>query len=105
MTPECLDELDIPLEVSDNSSPRETAFCVSIDAKAGTSTGISAADRARTIKVAINSATKPKDLSRPGHVFPLRARSGGVLVRTGHTEAAVDLGRIAGMAPAGMICE
>jgi len=105
MTPERLDELEIPLEVSDNSSPRETAFCVSIDAKAGTSTGISAADRARTIKVAISPATKPKDLSRPGHVFPLRARSGGVLVRTGHTEAAVDLARIAGLAPAGMICE
>jgi 3,4-dihydroxy 2-butanone 4-phosphate synthase/GTP cyclohydrolase II len=101
MTPERLDELEIPLEVSDNSSPRETAFCVSIDAKAGTSTGISAADRARTIKVAISPATKPKDLSRPGHVFPLRARSGGVLVRTGHTEAAVDLARIAGLAPAG----
>jgi len=105
MTPERLDELEIPLEVSDNSSPRETAFCVSIDAKAGTSTGISAADRARTIKVAISPATKPKDLSRPGHVFPLRARSGGVLVRSGHTEAAVDLARIAGLAPAGMICE
>jgi len=105
MTPERLDELEIPLEVSDNSSPRETAFCVSIDAKAGTSTGISAADRARTIKVAISPATKPKDLSRPGHVFPLRARSGGVLVRTGHTEAAVDLSRIAGLASAGVICE
>ena len=105
MTPERLDELEIPLEVSDNSSPRETAFCVSIDAKVGTSTGISAADRARTIKVAISPATKPKDLSRPGHVFPLRARSGGVLVRSGHTEAAVDLARIAGLAPAGMICE
>jgi len=105
MTPERLDELEIPLEVSDNSSPRETAFCVSVDAKVGTSTGISAADRARTIKVAISPATKPKDLSRPGHVFPLRARSGGVLVRSGHTEAAVDLARIAGLAPAGMICE
>jgi 3,4-dihydroxy 2-butanone 4-phosphate synthase/GTP cyclohydrolase II len=105
MTPDRLDELEIPLEVSDNSSPRETAFCVSVDAKVGTSTGISAADRARTIKVAISPATKPKDLSRPGHVFPLRARSGGVLVRSGHTEAAVDLARIAGLAPAGMICE
>jgi 3,4-dihydroxy 2-butanone 4-phosphate synthase / GTP cyclohydrolase II len=105
MTPERLDELEIPLEVSDNSSPRETAFCVSIDAKVGTSTGISASDRARTIKVAIGPATKPKDLSRPGHVFPLRARSGGVLVRTGHTEAAVDLSRIAGLVPAGVICE
>jgi len=105
MTPERLDELEIPLEVSDNSSPRETAFCVSIDAKSGTSTGISAADRAKTIKVAIAASTKPRDLARPGHVFPLRARSGGVLVRTGHTEAAVDLSRIAGLAPAGVICE
>ena len=105
MTPERLAELDIPLEVSDNSSSRETAFCVSIDARAGTSTGISAADRARTVKVALAKETKPKDLARPGHVFPLRARPGGVLVRSGHTEAAVDLARIAGLAPAGVICE
>ena len=105
MTPERLTELDIPLEVSDNSSSRETAFCVSIDARAGTSTGISAADRARTVKVALAKETKPKDLARPGHVFPLRARPGGVLVRSGHTEAAVDLARIAGLAPAGVICE
>ena len=105
MTPERLAELDIPLEVSDNSSSRETAFCVSIDARAGTSTGISAADRARTVKVALAKETKPKDLARPGHVFPLRARPGGVLVRSGHTEAAVDLARIAGLEPAGVICE
>ena len=105
MTPERLDELEIPLEVSDNSSVRETAFCVSIDAKAGTSTGVSAHDRARTIKAAISPSTKPRDLARPGHVFPLRARSGGVLVRAGHTEAGVDLARIAGLAPAGVICE
>ncbi len=105
MTAERLDELEIPLEVSDNSSARETAFCVSIDAKVGTSTGISAADRSRTIKVAIAPATKPRDLARPGHVFPLRARPGGVLVRSGHTEAAVDLSRIAGLVPAGVICE
>ena len=105
MTPERLDELDIPLEVSDNSSRRETAFCVSIDARAGTTTGISAADRARTVAVAIDEATQGKDLSRPGHVFPLRARTGGVLVRSGHTEAAVDLARIAGLPPAGVICE
>jgi 3,4-dihydroxy 2-butanone 4-phosphate synthase/GTP cyclohydrolase II len=105
MTPERLAELDIPLEVSDNSSSRETAFCVSIDARTGTSTGISAADRARTVKVALAKETKPKDLARPGHVFPLRARPGGVLVRSGHTEAAVDLARIAGLAPAGVICE
>jgi 3,4-dihydroxy 2-butanone 4-phosphate synthase/GTP cyclohydrolase II len=105
MTPERLDELEIPLEVSDNSSRRETAFCVSIDAKSGTSTGISAADRARTVRLAIGANTKPRDLARPGHIFPLRARAGGVLVRAGHTEAAVDLARIAGLPPAGVICE
>ena len=105
MTPERLDELEIPLEVTDNSSPRDTAFCVSIDAKAGTSTGVSASDRAKTIRVAIDADSTPRDLTRPGHVFPLRARPGGVLVRAGHTEAAVDLARIAGLAPAGMICE
>ena len=101
MTPERLDELDIPLEVTDNSSRRETAMCVSIDAKAGTSTGVSAADRAKTVRTAIAAATRPYDLARPGHVFPLRARPGGVLVRAGHTEAAVDLSRIAGLSPAG----
>jgi 3,4-dihydroxy 2-butanone 4-phosphate synthase/GTP cyclohydrolase II len=105
MTPERLDQLDIPLEVTENSSRRETAMCVSIDAKHGTSTGVSAADRARTISVAIAKKSAPRDLARPGHVFPLRARSGGVLVRAGHTEAAVDLARIAGLAPAGVICE
>lgn len=105
MTPERLDELDIPLEVSDNSSRRETAFCVSIDARTGTTTGISSADRARTVQAAIDEGAQPKDLSRPGHVFPLRARTGGVLVRSGHTEAAVDLARIAGLPPAGVICE
>jgi 3,4-dihydroxy 2-butanone 4-phosphate synthase/GTP cyclohydrolase II len=105
MTPERLDELDVPLEVTDNSSARETAMCVSIDAKRGTTTGVSAADRARTIQTAIARETTPRDLARPGHVFPLRARSGGVLVRAGHTEAAVDLARIAGLYPAGVICE
>src|SRR5690606_30772319 len=80
MTPERLSALEIPLEVSDNSSRRETAFCVSIDAKKGTTTGVSAADRARTIKVAIARDSRPSDLSRPGHIFPLRARPGGVLV-------------------------
>ena len=105
LTPERLDELEVPLEVSDNSSRRETAFCVSIDAKAGTTTGVSAADRAATIRAAIASETRPRDLARPGHVFPLRARSGGVLVRSGHTEAAVDLARIGGLPPAGVICE
>ncbi len=105
MMPDRLQQLEIPLEASNNAARRDTAFCVSIDAHDGTSTGISAADRARTIEVAIDPATKPNDLARPGHVFPLRARSGGVLVRSGHTEAAVDLARIAGFAPAGVICE
>ena len=105
MTSERLDHLDIPLEVTDNSSRRDTAMCVSIDARAGTTTGVSAADRARTILTAIGVDTSPRDLARPGHVFPLRSRSGGVLVRAGHTEAAVDLARIAGLTAAGVICE
>ena len=105
MVPERLDELEIPLEVTDNSSRRDTAMCVSIDARDGTTTGISAPDRARTVQVAIATGSKPRDLTRPGHVFPLRARTGGVLVRSGHTEAAVDLARIAGLPPAGVICE
>jgi 3,4-dihydroxy 2-butanone 4-phosphate synthase/GTP cyclohydrolase II len=105
MTGERLDKLEIPLMVEKNSTRFETAFCVAIEAKRGTSTGISAADRAATIKVAINPRTKPSDLARPGHIFPLRARDGGVLVRAGQTEAAVDLARIAGLTPAGVICE
>jgi 3,4-dihydroxy 2-butanone 4-phosphate synthase/GTP cyclohydrolase II len=105
MTPERLDALEIPLEVAENSSRRETAMCVSIDAKEGTSTGVSAADRALTIQMAIAPETSPRDLARPGHVFPLRARNGGVLVRAGHTEAAVDLARVAGEYDAGVICE
>src|ERR1700692_735432 len=105
MTPEHLDALEIPLMVSQNSSRFETAFCVSIEARRGTTTGISAADRAATVLAAIDSATKPSDLVLPGHVFPLRARSAGVMVRAGQTEAAVDLARIAGMSPAGVICE
>jgi 3,4-dihydroxy 2-butanone 4-phosphate synthase/GTP cyclohydrolase II len=105
MTQEVLDHLEVPLEVSQNSSRAETAMCVSIDAKAGTTTGISATDRARTIRAAIDPATQPRDLARPGHVFPLRARPGGVMVRAGHTEAAVDLARMAGLAEAGVICE
>ena len=105
MMPERLAQLDVPLERSDHPSQRDTAFCVSIDARDGTSTGISAADRARTVHVAIHPDTKPRDLARPGHVFPLRARTGGVLVRSGHTEAAVDLARIAGLESAGVICE
>lgn len=105
MTPERLEELEIPLMVQQNSSRFETAFCVSVEAKAKTSTGISAADRAATVLAAINPETLPSDLSRPGHMFPLQARPGGVLVRAGQTEAAVDLARIAGLYPAGVICE
>ncbi len=105
MTEERLDELQVPLMVTDNSSVHGTAFCVSIEAKKGVSTGISAADRARTVLVAIDPQTLPSDLARPGHMFPLRARPGGVLVRAGQTEAAVDLARIAGLHPAGVICE
>jgi 3,4-dihydroxy 2-butanone 4-phosphate synthase/GTP cyclohydrolase II len=105
LTPERLDALEIPLEPSYNGSLRETAFCVAIDARGKTTTGISAADRAATIQTAIDPATRPQDLVRPGHVSPLRARQGGVLVRSGHTEAAVDLARLAGRTPAGVICE
>ena len=105
MAPERLDELQIPLMVSNNSSRFETAFCVSIEARERTTTGISAADRAATVLAAIDPATKPADLIRPGHVFPLRARNAGVLERTGQTEAAVDLARLAGLSPAGVICE
>ena len=105
MTPERLDELDIPLMASKNNSRFDTAFCVAIDAKDRTTTGISAADRAATVLTAIHPATRPSDLARPGHVFPLRSRAGGVMVRAGQTEAAVDLARIAGLYPAGVICE
>jgi 3,4-dihydroxy 2-butanone 4-phosphate synthase / GTP cyclohydrolase II len=105
MTPERLEELDIPLMVPQNTARFDTAFCVSIEAKARTSTGISAADRAATVLAAVDPATRPADLARPGHMFPLRARPGGVLVRAGQTEAAVDLARIAGLYPAGVICE
>jgi len=100
-----LDDLMIPLMVPDNTTRFSTAFTVSIEAKHGVSTGISAADRARTIKAVLDPATKPGDLVRPGHVFPLRAKEGGVLVRAGHTEAVVDLARLAGLYPAGVICE
>jgi 3,4-dihydroxy 2-butanone 4-phosphate synthase/GTP cyclohydrolase II len=105
MTGARLDELDLPLAVSDNTTPFGTAFCVPIDAKHHVSTGISAADRAATVLAAIDPRTKPADLARPGHISPLRARDGGVLVRTGQTEAAIDLARIAGLYPAGVICE
>ena len=105
MMPERLDELEIPLMASRNGSRFDTAFCVSIEAKDRTTTGISAADRAATVLTAIDPATRPADLLRPGHTFPLRARSAGILERTGHTEAAVDLARLAGLYPAGVICE
>ena len=105
MTEERLAELDIPLMVSQNTTAFDTAFCVSIEAKGVTSTGISAADRAATVLAAIDAKTRPGDLARPGHMFPLRARDGGVLVRAGQTEAAVDLARTAGLYPAGVICE
>jgi 3,4-dihydroxy 2-butanone 4-phosphate synthase/GTP cyclohydrolase II len=98
-------KLNLPLMVRENTSPFQTAFTVSIEAKEGITTGISAYDRAKTIKVAIDDNTKPEDLARPGHVFPLIAREGGVLVRVGHTEASVDLARLAGLKPAGVICE
>ena len=102
-----LDELDLPLMVDRNTDANETAFTVSIDAgrEHGVSTGISAEDRARTIQVALQPDTRPQDLRRPGHIFPLRARKGGVLKRAGHTEAAVDLAQMAGLTAAGVICE
>jgi len=105
MTGERLDELELPLMVDRNTAAYGTAFCIPIEAKKGTTTGISAWDRAATVLAAIDPKTRPSDLARPGHLFPLRARPGGVLVRTGQTEAAVDLARIAGLYPAGVICE
>jgi 3,4-dihydroxy 2-butanone 4-phosphate synthase / GTP cyclohydrolase II len=105
LTPERCDELGLDLMAAKNESPFETAFTVSVEAREGVSTGISAADRARTIQVAIDPTTRPRDLVQPGHVFPLKAKAGGVLERTGQTEAAVDLARIAGLNPAGVICE
>jgi 3,4-dihydroxy 2-butanone 4-phosphate synthase/GTP cyclohydrolase II len=105
MTEDRLAELDLPQMVALNTARLDTAFSVSIEAKAVTSTGISASDRAATVLAAIDPRTRPSDLARPGHMFPLRARTGGVLVRAGQTEAAVDLARIAGLYPAGVICE
>jgi 3,4-dihydroxy 2-butanone 4-phosphate synthase/GTP cyclohydrolase II len=105
MTEERLEHLRIGPMTAENTSNYGTAFCEAIDAREGVSTGISAYDRARTIQVAIDPATRPSDLARPGHVFPLRARKGGVLVRAGQTEASVDLARLAGLIPAGIICE
>ncbi len=105
MTEERLDHLRIGPMTSENTSQYGTAFCEAIDAREGVTTGISAHDRAHTVKVAIDPKTRPSDLARPGHMFPLRARKGGVLVRAGQTEASVDLARLAGMVPAGIICE
>jgi len=105
LTPERCDELGLRPMTEHNEAPLETAFTVSIEAREGVSTGISAADRARTIQVAIDPETVPHDLVQPGHVFPLRAKPGGVLQRTGQTEAAVDLARLAGLNPAGVVCE
>ncbi|HVC15582.1 MAG TPA: bifunctional 3,4-dihydroxy-2-butanone-4-phosphate synthase/GTP cyclohydrolase II [Acidimicrobiales bacterium] len=105
VTPERADELELPLMVSDNTESQRTAFTVSVDARGTTTTGISAADRAATIKALIDPRTRPQDLNRPGHIFPLRYRTGGVLKRGGHTEATVDLARAAGLTPAGVLCE
>src|SRR6202040_917823 len=103
LTEQRLDQLKIPLMVSENTANYGTAFSQSIDAKYGTTTGISASDRARTIQVCMDPASRPSDLARPGHIFPLQARRGGVLVRAGQTEASVDLARLAGLLPAGVI--
>src|ERR1700751_1271319 len=105
LTEERVRQLGISMMVSDNTSPFGTAFTVSVDSATGISTGISAADRAKTILDAISDDAKPQDLVTPGHIFPLRARNGGVLVRAGQTEGSVDLSRIAGLNPSGVICE
>jgi len=105
MLPDRLDELQIPMMVNDNTAPLGTAFTVSVDARRGVTTGISAYDRAVTIRTLVNPLSRPDDLTRPGHIFPLRAMPGGVLRRAGHTEAAIDLARLAGCTPAGVICE
>ncbi len=105
MSGEILDRLDLPLMVKNNQDSFGTAWTVTVDAKEDVDTGASAFDRAKTIQVLINPNTKPQDLDRPGHTFPLRAHPGGVLARPGHTEAAVELARLAGLSPAGAICE
>ncbi|MQY61428.1 bifunctional 3,4-dihydroxy-2-butanone-4-phosphate synthase/GTP cyclohydrolase II [bacterium] len=105
LTEKRLRKLDIPLMVRDNTAPFQTAFTVSIDAKKGVTTGISAYDRAKTVLIAMNPKTRPADLTRPGHIFPLQAQEGGVLERAGQTEAALDIARLAGLRPAGVICE
>jgi 3,4-dihydroxy 2-butanone 4-phosphate synthase/GTP cyclohydrolase II len=105
MTSARIDDLGLPLMSTNNSSRHETAFTLSIEAREGVTTGISAADRARTVQVAIDASKGAQDIATPGHVFPLRAKNGGVLVRAGHTEAAVDISRLAGLNPSGVICE
>jgi 3,4-dihydroxy 2-butanone 4-phosphate synthase/GTP cyclohydrolase II len=105
LTPERCDELDLPLMVEKNTSAHGTAFCVTVEAREGTTTGISAHDRAATVRTLVDPASRADDLRRPGHMFPLRARRGGVLKRAGHTEASVDLTRMAGLTPAGVLCE
>ena len=105
MLGERLDQLGLPLMVLDNTESQRTAFTISVDYRPGTSTGISAADRSATIRALIDPATQPADLAKPGHIFPLRYRKGGVLKRAGHTEAAIDLARLAGLQPAGVLCE
>ncbi|MCG9554692.1 3,4-dihydroxy-2-butanone-4-phosphate synthase [Vibrio sp. Isolate31] len=105
LTDEQANQLDLPPMVVDNNSANQTAFTVTIEAKVGVTTGVSAADRVTTIKAAANPTAKPTDLARPGHVFPLRARKGGVLARRGHTEGTVDLMQMAGLQPAGVLCE
>ena len=105
MTPDRIEQLDLPMMVRKNDSPYGTAFTISIEASTGVTTGISAADRARTIQVAVDPDATPSDIISPGHVFPLRARAGGVLVRAGQTEGSADLARLAGCAPSGVICE
>ena len=105
MTGQKIDSLDLPLMVENNTSRFETGFTVSIEARCGVTTGISAADRATTVQAAVADGAKPTDLVRPGHIFPLRAKEGGVIVRAGQTEGSVDIARLAGMKPAGVICE
>jgi len=105
LTPERCDELGLDLMTAKNESPLQTPFTITIEAREGVTTGVSAHDRAHTMQVAIDPRTRPRDLTQPGHVNPLKAKPGGVLERTGHTEASVDLARLAGLIPAGVICE
>lgn len=105
LTPEKCDELELPMMVENNTSTYGTGFTISIEAAEGVTTGVSAADRVTTVKAAANPDAKPEDLSHPGHVFPLRAKAGGVIERDGHTEATIDLMKLAGLKPAGVLCE